>query len=249
MRAPPSPSPAPPAGRFPGAPQGGALEGLTVIDLTMMLAGPYASMMLADQGARVIKVEPPGGDNTRRIGPWAEGQTRMEDGGYGAYFASINRNKRSVVLDLKAEDGKAALLRMIAQADVVIENYRLGVMDRLGLPWERLQEINPRLVYASVRGFGDRRGGASPYADWPAYDPIAQAMGGIMGITGPEKDGPPTKIGMAYADIMTGLYSVIGIQAALHQRVRAPVRVKSCWQRARPSPRAAGSPISTRSWR
>ena len=220
MRAPPSPSPAPPAGRFPGAPQGGALEGLTVIDLTMMLAGPYASMMLADRGARVIKVEPPGGDNTRRIGPWAEGQTRMEDGGYGAYFASINRNKRSVVLDLKAEDGKAALLRMIAQADVVIENYRLGVMDRLGLPWERLQEINPRLVYASVRGFGDRRGGASPYADWPAYDPIAQAMGGIMGITGPEKDGPPTKIGPGVGDIVPAMWAAFGV-------------VSACWNAAR----------------
>lgn len=209
-----------PAGRSPGAPQGGALAGLTVIDLTMMLAGPYASMMLADQGARVIKVEPPGGDNTRRIGPWAEGQTRMPEGGYGAYFASINRNKRSIVLDLKAAEGKAALIRLIEQADVVIENYRLGVMERLGLPYEALAAINPRLVYASVRGFGDTRGGASPYAEWPAYDPIAQAMGGIMGITGSEKDGPPTKIGPGVGDIVPAMWAAFGV-------------VSACWNAAR----------------
>lgn len=192
----------------------GALAGLKVIDLTMMLAGPYASMMLADQGASVIKVEPPGGDNTRRVGPHLAGALPQEEGGFGGYFASINRNKRSIVIDLKSDQGKAVLLDMIRQADVLIENYRLGVMDRLGLGYETLREINPRLVYASVRGFGDTRTGASPYADWPAYDPVAQSMGGIMAITGPEPGGAPTKIGPGVGDIIPAMFAAFGVVSA-----------------------------------
>jgi crotonobetainyl-CoA:carnitine CoA-transferase CaiB-like acyl-CoA transferase len=192
----------------------GALDGMVVIDLTQMLAGPYTTMMLADQGARVIKVEPPGGENTRKAGPRAEGALGIEQGGYGAYFASVNRNKESIVLDLKAPVGKAALLRLIDQADVVVENFRSGVMERLGLSYEALVKRNPKLVYATLRGFGDPRTGLSPYAQWPAYDPVAQAMGGIMGITGPVAGGAPTKIGPGVGDIVPGMFLAFGIVSA-----------------------------------
>ncbi|MCG5258742.1 CoA transferase [Cupriavidus gilardii] len=192
----------------------GALDGLVVLDLTQMLAGPYASMMLADQGARVIKIEPPGGDLTRRNGPHLDGALRLEQRGYGAYFASINRGKESVELDLKHPAGREALLRLVRQADVLVENYRVGVMDRLGLGYETLAAENPRLVYATLRGFGDPRSGASPYAEWPAYDPVAQAMGGIMGITGPQRGGAPTKVGPGIGDIVPAMFLAYGIAAA-----------------------------------
>ena len=192
----------------------GALDGLTVIDLTAMLAGPYAAMMLADQGARVIKIEPPDGDASRRIGPQLEGGLTSEDGGYGAYFASIGRNKDSIVIDLKHEAGKQVLRRLVAKADVVIENFRSGVMERLGLSYEALAEINPRLVYGTVRGFGDARSGESPYGSWPAYDPVAQAMGGIMGITSTTKEGAPTKVGPGVGDIMPAMFLAFGIASA-----------------------------------
>lgn len=192
----------------------GALDGMVVIDLTQMLAGPYTTMMLADQGARVIKVEPPGGETTRKAGPHADGALRYEQGGYGAYFASVNRNKESIVLDLKQPSGRAALLRLLDQADVVVENFRSGVMERLGLSYETLAARCPKLVYASLRGFGDPRTGLSPYAEWPAYDPIAQAMGGIMGITGPVAGGAPTKIGPGVGDIVPGMFLAFGIASA-----------------------------------
>lgn len=192
----------------------GALDGLVVLDLTQMLAGPFASMMLADQGARVIKIEPPGGDQTRRGGPHLEGALGIDEGGYGAYFASVNRNKQSLVLDLKKPAARAALLRMVRQADVLIENYRAGVMERLGLGYETLAEANPRLVYGALRGFGDRRCGESPYADWPAYDPVAQAMGGIMGITGPVPGGAPTKVGPGVGDLLPAMFLAYGVTAA-----------------------------------
>jgi len=192
----------------------GALEGLVVLDLTQMLAGPYATMMLADQGAHVVKIEPPGGDLTRRTGPHLDGARRIEDKGFGSYFASINRNKDSLVLDLKQAAGKAALLRLVRQADVLVENYRSGVMERLGLGYETLALENPRLVYAALRGFGDARSGESPYAAWPAYDPVAQAMGGIMGITGAVAGGPPTKIGPGVGDIVPAMHLAYGIAAA-----------------------------------
>lgn len=192
----------------------GALDGLVVLDLTQMLAGPFASMMLADQGARVIKIEPPGGDQTRRGGPHLEGALGIDEGGYGAYFASVNRNKQSLVLDLKKPAARVALLRMVRRADVLIENYRAGVMERLDLGYETLAEINPRLVYGALRGFGDRRCGESPYADWPAYDPVAQAMGGIMGITGPVPGGAPTKVGPGVGDLLPAMFLAYGVTAA-----------------------------------
>ncbi len=193
----------------------GALDGIVVIDLTQMLSGPFAAMLLADQGARVIKIEPPGGDQTRKFGPFRKGQLTMAEGGYGGYFASTNRNKESVVLDLKSEAGREAVRRLAAKADVLIENFRSGVMERLGLGYESLAEINPRLVYGCIRGFGDARTGASPYADWPAYDVVAQAMGGIMGITSTETGGQPTKIGPGVGDIMPAMQCAFGICAAL----------------------------------
>ncbi len=199
----------------------GALQDLVVLDLTQMLAGPYATMMLADQGARVIKIEPPGGDTTRINGPHLPGARRSDEAGFGAYFASINRNKQSLVLDLKKPAGKAALLRLVAQADVLVENFRAGVMERLGLGYEVLGEVNPRLVYAALRGFGDPRSGHSPYADWPAYDPVAQAMGGIMGITGPVAGGPPTKIGPGIGDVAPAMYLAFGIASACWQAQRS----------------------------
>lgn len=202
----------PPAGAGPG--EFGALQGLVVLDLTMMLAGPFATMMLADQGALVIKVEPPGGDMTRTTGPHLPGALTIEEQGFGGYFGSINRNKRSLVLDLKKASGKAALIRLVRQADVLVENYRAGVMERLGLGYETLARENPKLVYATLRGFGDPRSGESPYADWPAYDPVSQAMGGIMGITGPVQGGAPTKIGPGVGDIVPAMFLAYGVAAA-----------------------------------
>jgi len=198
-------------------PGNGALAGLTVIDLTQMLAGPYASMMLSDQGARVIKIEPPGGDLTRTSSPVPKGSLPSEQGGFGAYFASINRGKESIVLDLKQEAAKEVFLKLVDQADVLIENFRAGVMERLGLGYEILSARNKRLVYGTLRGFGDRRSGLSPYSDWPAYDPVAQAMGGIMSITGSTPGGPPTKVGPGIGDIAPAMFLAYGV-------------ISACWQ-------------------
>ncbi|QFZ87615.1 CoA transferase [Variovorax paradoxus] len=186
-----------------------------------MLAGPYAAMMLADQGAHVIKIEPPGGDMTRRNGPHLEGALPMAQRGFGGYFASINRNKSSITLDLKQPAGKAALLRLVEKADVLVENYRTGVMERLGVGYDTLAAVNPRLVYAALRGFGDPRSGESPYATWPAYDPVAQAMGGIMGITGPVPGGPPTKVGPGVGDLIPATFLAFGIAAACWRAQRS----------------------------
>lgn len=189
----------------------GALEGLRIIDLTQMLAGPYCTMMLADQGAEVIKVEPLSGDATRIGGPFrTDDSLRL----FGGYFASINRNKKSIALDLKRPEGKALLMRLCRSADALVENYRAGVMERLGLSYEILHEDNPRLVYASIRGFGDPRTGRSPYTDWPAYDPVAQAMGGIMGITGPNSD-TPIKIGPGVGDLVPAAMAAYGVVCAV----------------------------------
>ena len=189
----------------------GPLEGLRVIDLTQMLAGPYCTMLLADLGADVIKVEPPGGDMTRYSGPFVEEDTERA---YGGYFGSINRNKRSIILDLKSDDGKEALRAMVRQAPVVVENYRAGVMERLDLSYESLRELNPALVYAAVRGFGDPRTGESPCVNWPAFDVVAQAMGGIMGITG-TADGTPLKAGPGVGDIYPAALAALGIVSAV----------------------------------
>ena len=197
----------------------GALADLKIIDLTQMLAGPYGTMMLADHGALVIKVEPPEGEQTRGMGPFLAEDTEQV---LGAYFQSVNRNKRSVCLDLKTEAGRDAFKALVAGADAVVENFRGGVMDRLGLGFEELRKINPRLVYGALRGFGDRRTSASPYVDWPAYDVVAQAMGGIMAITGPDPD-TPTKIGPGVGDIVPGMMLGFGVLAAIHHARRTGV--------------------------
>ncbi len=206
----------------------GPLAGLRVVDLTQVLAGPYATMLLADMGADVVKVEPPGGDVARQWGPFpagidgaapvaedsARGPARAGPVPYGGYFASVNRNKRSVRLDLTTAAGREALLDLLAGADVLVENFRVGVMDRFGLSYEVLHERFPALVYASIRGFGDPRTGPSPYADWPAFDIIAQAMGGVMSITGPDTD-HPVKVGPGIGDIFPAVLAVCGVLAAV----------------------------------
>lgn len=194
----------------------GALADLKVVDMTHFLAGPYCTAMLADQGADVIKVEPPDGDVTRTFGPFhPDDQLKA----FAGYFASVNRNKRSITLDLKTAEGRETLLALIDGADVVVENYRAGVMERLGFSYETLKARNPRLVYAAIRGFGDPRTKASPYGDWPAYDVVAQAFGGIMAITG-EENGAPTKIGPGVGDIVPAMLAAFGIVCAVHHARR-----------------------------
>ncbi|MGR7994547.1 CaiB/BaiF CoA transferase family protein [Xanthobacter sp. ZOL 2024] len=194
----------------------GALGDLRVIDMTHFLAGPYCTQMLADQGADVIKVEPPDGDVTRTFGPFhPDDQLKA----FAGYFASVNRNKRSITLDLKSAEARDVLLQLIDGADVIVENYRAGVMERLGLSYETLKARNPKLVYATIRGFGDPRTLSSPYGDWPAYDVVAQAFGGIMAITGTE-NGEPTKIGPGVGDIVPAMLAAFGIICAVHHAQR-----------------------------
>jgi glutaryl-CoA transferase len=182
----------------------GALDGVLVADFSRVLSGPYCTMMLGDLGADVIKIERPGsGDETRGWGP-------PFAGGESAYYLSINRNKRSIALDLSRDDHREAARRLVARADVLVENFRPGTMQRLGLDYEACVELNPRIVYASITGFGE----TGPARDEPGYDYVAQARGGIMSVTG-EPDGEPQKVGVAIADITTGLYSTIAILAAL----------------------------------
>ncbi len=162
----------------------GALEGLRIIDLTQMLAGPFCTMMLADQGAEVIKVEPFDGDYVRFNAPFHPDDKRAA---YGGYFASVNRNKKSIAIDLKTEEGRDIVIKLCRDADAVVENYRVGVMDRLGLSLRRPAEPRTRaLSTPAIRGFGDPSTGRSPYADWQAYDVVAQAIGGVIGINGPD---------------------------------------------------------------
>ncbi|MBB4642182.1 CaiB/BaiF CoA transferase family protein [Rhizorhapis suberifaciens] len=190
----------------------GALSGIKIIDLTQMLAGPFGTMLLADHGATVIKVEPPVGDLTRPGGPFRDDDTQRVLGGY---FQSVDRNKYSICLDLKTERGREAFKQLVRDSDAVVENFRAGVMERLGLGYEVLREINPRLVYGALRGFGDARTGASPYLDWPAFDVVAQAMGGIMAITGPDQ-ATPTKVGPGVGDIIPGMMLGFGVLAAVY---------------------------------
>ncbi|HKF19770.1 MAG TPA: CoA transferase [Candidatus Dormibacteraeota bacterium] len=192
-------------------PHTGPLRGLRVIDLTQALAGPFCTMLLADLGADVVKVEPPSGDMTRSNGPFTDEDTERA---YGGYFASINRNKRSVVLDLKTEFGKVAFLRLVEKADAVVENARVRVMDRLGVGWDSLRPLNPRLVYGAIRGFGDPRSGESPYVDWPAFDVVAQAMGGIVSMTG-SPEGQTFRCGASVGDIYPATLAALGTTAAL----------------------------------
>jgi len=186
----------------------GPLAGLLVVDLTRVLAGPYCTMVLADLGARVIKVEAPGGDDARRIGPFVAGES--------AYFTSLNRGKQSIALDLKQAADRSIFEKLLARADVLCENFRPGVMERLGYGWEALHERHPRLVFASTSGFGQ----TGPYAGRPAYDIVVQAMGGVMSLTG-HPGSPPTRVGSSLGDITAGLFTAIGIQAALLERERS----------------------------
>ncbi|NHO30982.1 CoA transferase [Acetobacter sp. LMG 1636] len=189
------------------------LAGLKVVELARILAGPWAGQILADLGASVIKVESPAGDDTRRWGPpFVENADGTHD---AAYFHATNRGKTSVCIDFATAEGQAALRKLVADADVVIENFKVGGLKKYGLDYASLSAINPRIVYCSITGFGQD----GPYASRAGYDFIVQGMGGIMDLTG-DPAGAPQKIGVAYADIMTGLYAVIGIQAALAQRER-----------------------------
>ncbi|BCB89911.1 CaiB/BaiF CoA transferase family protein [Phytohabitans suffuscus] len=183
------------------------LDGLVVADFSRVLAGPLASMYLGDLGADVIKVEHPDGDDARRWGPPFVGPD-------SAYFMSANRNKRSIVLDLSVEENRKAALALVDRADVLMENFRPGTMDRLGLSYEELARRNPRLVYCSISGFGSGEG-----SRLAGYDFLVQAVGGLMSVTG-EPDGPPMKVGVALVDVITGLHALIGVLAALHERRR-----------------------------
>jgi len=184
----------------------GALSDIKVLDLTRVLAGPYATMVLADLGAEIIKIEQPvKGDDSRAYGPYKNGES--------AYFMSLNRNKSSLTLNLKAPEGKEILKSLVKQVDVLVENFRPGTMEKLGLGYEVLKEINPRLIYASSTGYGQ----TGPYSQRPAYDAVVQAMGGLMSITG-QKDGTPTRVGTSIGDITAGMFCAIGILAALHER-------------------------------
>ncbi|AIT81849.1 CaiB/BaiF CoA transferase family protein [Novosphingobium pentaromativorans] len=190
------------------------LHGLRVVEFARILAGPWAGQIFADLGAEVIKVESPAGDDTRRWGPPF---VEHEDGSReAAYFHATNRGKQFVTIDFATPEGQAQARELAANADVLIENFKVGGLVRYGLDYPSLSAINPRLVYCSITGFGQD----GPYAARPGYDFIAQGLSGIMDLTG-EPDGPPQKIGVAYADIMTGLYAVIAIHAALAERERS----------------------------
>ena len=191
---------------------GGPLADVRVLDFTHALAGPYCTMLLADLGADVIKVEPPEGDHTRFLGPYPPGASTSP---FGGYFQSINRGKRSIVLDLKQPEERERILALLPEIDVVVENFTPSVMGRLGLGWDVLSSHNPALVYVTVRGFGDPALGRSPYADWPTFDMVVQAMGGLMSITGPEP-GQPVKSGPGVGDIFPATLAAVGLLAALH---------------------------------
>ena len=191
----------------------GPLDDIVVIDLSRALAGPHAGMMLGDMGARVIKVETPGhGDDTRGWGPPFVGP---EDDPISTYYLSCNRNKESITLDLKSDDGRDTLTRLVRHADVLVENFRPGVLDRLGYPTERLHELNPRLVILSISGFGHD----GPEGGRAGYDQIAQGEGGLMSLTGSGPD-DPQRVGVPIGDLLAGMYGAYGVVSALHERGR-----------------------------
>jgi CoA:oxalate CoA-transferase len=186
----------------------GPFAGILVIDLTRVLAGPFCTMLLAELGARVIKVEnPAGGDDARHFEPFVEDRS--------AYFLSLNRGKESIALDLKAPEDRAVFLTLVRRSDVLVENFRPGTLDRLGLGYDGLRAVNPRLIYAAVSGFGH----TGPWAERPAYDLIVQALGGLMSLTG-QPGGPPTKAGTSVGDITGGLFAAFGIAGALYHRAQ-----------------------------
>lgn len=191
-----------------GGPPSGALDGVRVLDLSRILAGPYLTMMLGDLGAEVVKVEPPGGDDTRTWGPpFHEGTT--------TYFLSVNRNKRSWSLDLTDVEQRAELLSLATTADIVVENFRPGVAERLGVGYEQLRELNPALVYCSISAFGN----APQARSLPGYDLLLQAVGGLMSVTGSTESGP-TKTGVAVVDVLAGTHACAGVLAALRHAER-----------------------------
>jgi len=193
---------------------GRPLEGVRVLDLTRVLAGPYCTMLLSDLGAEVVKVEQPGkGDDSRHFGPFKDGRS--------LYFASINREKKSISLNLKHEEGAALFRSLVPKFDVVVENFRPGVMEKLGLGYESLRELNPRLIYAASSGFGH----SGPDSQKPAYDILVQALGGLMSITG-WPDSAPTRVGVSIGDITAALFTAIGIVSALYQREQTGVGQK-----------------------
>jgi CoA:oxalate CoA-transferase len=186
----------------------GPLSGVVVIDLSRILAGPYCTLLMAEMGARVIKVEPPkGGDDARAYGPYVNGKS--------TYFASVNRGKESIALDLKAEGDRAIFEKLLAKADVVVENFRPGTMEKLGFGWDTLHKKFPKLIYASASGFGH----TGPNSKDPAYDMVVQGMGGIMSITGNEGQ-PPARVGMSIGDIGAGLFTAVAVNAALVHRLK-----------------------------
>ncbi|AYO31405.1 CoA transferase [Biomaibacter acetigenes] len=182
------------------------LEGIKVLDLSRVLAGPFATMVLGDLGAEIIKIEIPDvGDDSRSFGPFIKDES--------AYFMSINRNKKSMTLNLKKPEGVDILKKLVRKADVIVENYRPGTMEKLGIGYNVLKEINPKIIYAACSGFGH----TGPYSQRPAYDVIVQGMGGIMSITG-QPGGPPTRVGASIGDITAALFTAIGVLAALNVR-------------------------------
>ena len=186
--------------------ENGALAGVKVLDLTRVLAGPFCTMMMADMGAEVIKIEVPGsGDDSRQFAPFINGES--------AYYMNLNRNKKGVTLNLKHPEGKRLFLELVKKADIVIENYRPGTMEKLGLGYEELAKVNARIIYGCVSGFGHY----GPYKDRAGYDIIGQAMGGLMSTTG-WPGGEPTRSGTAMADVLAGLSVAVGLLAALHSR-------------------------------
>ena len=185
----------------------GALEHLLVLDLTSFLSGPYCTMLLADHGAEVIKIEPPAGDSARNMPPFVNGES--------APFMTWNRNKRSVVMDLKQEADLAALFKLIDRADILVENYRTGVLARLGLGWDVLRARNPRLILASISGFGQ----TGPYSSRGGFDLITQAMSGLMSTNGPA-DGDPFRLPIAISDVTAGMFLAFGVLAAVEARHR-----------------------------
>ncbi|MFP6808149.1 MAG: CoA transferase [Pseudomonadales bacterium] len=193
----------------------GPLEDITIIDCTMAFAGPFGTTLLADLGANVIKVEPPSGDNFRMMPPFPPDYARVgskSDAGvdYGATFASVNRNKRSICLDLKKAEDRETLFRLCEQADAIVENMRAGVMDQLGVGYDAISARNPKIVYGAVRGYGDPRTGDSPYSSWPCLDVAGQSVGGLVEATG-------DLVGIAISDIYPGTLMALGLLAAVHR--------------------------------
>jgi CoA:oxalate CoA-transferase len=194
-------------------PTNGPFAGLLVLDLTRVLAGPYCAMMLGELGARIVKIEPPGmGDDSRHYGPYLTAKSGKVKSGY---FISVNRGKQSIALNLKDESDRRIFEALLARADVLIENYRGGTMEKLGYGYDSLQEKHPHLIYAAVSGFGH----TGPYAKRPAYDMVVQAMGGVMSLTG-HPGGAPTRVGTSTGDITAALFATIGVVTALYDRER-----------------------------